>query len=72
MSHGFIFPGFSFGAPSALASAWHALCRLWAAPAWLWLARSGAFETPPALGLVLLDGLPELLDAPGARVCRHG
>ena len=72
MSHGVIIPTFRRGPASALASAWHALCCLWATPAWIWLARSGAFEAAPILGLVLLDGLPELLDALGAQVCRHG
>ena len=59
-------------APNALASASNALCCLLATHPWLWLARSGAIEATPALGLVLLDVLPKLLVALGAGVFRHG
>ena len=59
-------------APDALASAWNALCCLPATHPWLWLARSGAIEATPALGLVLLDALPKLLVVLGAGVLRHG
>ena len=59
-------------APDALASAWNALCCLPATHPWLWLARSGAIEATPALGLVLLDALPRLLVALGAGILRHG
>lgn len=57
---------------AGMASAWNALCGLPAADPWLWLVRSGAIETAPALGLVLLDGLPGLLGAFGAGVAGHG
>ena len=59
-------------APDALASAWNALCCLPATHSWLWLARSGAIEASPAVGLVLLDALPKLLVALGAGVFSHG
>ena len=59
-------------APDALASAWNALCCLFATHPWLWLARSGAIEASPAVGLVLLDALPKLLVALGAGILRHG
>jgi len=70
-----------------MASAWRALRRLSTTGSWLWLARSGApggiaakaEETgapapgaAPAVGLVLLDGLPRLLGAFGAEVAGHG
>ena len=59
--------------PSApMASAWETLCRLSVSGPWLWLVRSGALETAPALGLVLLDGLPRLLDALGPGAIGHG
>lgn len=38
---------------------------------WLWLVRSGPVESAPALGPVLLDTLPVLLDALGAGACSH-
>ena len=59
-------------APDALASAWNTLCCLPATHPWLWLARSGAIEASPAVGLVLLDALPKLLVALGAGVFSHG
>ena len=65
-------PNVRRSAPNALASAWNALCCLLATHPWLWLARSGAIEATPALGLVLLDVLPKLLVALGAGVLRHG
>ena len=55
-----------------LASAWCALCRLPAAEPWLWLVRSGALETAPTLGLVLLHELPGLLFALGKGALGHG
>ncbi len=55
-----------------LASAWCDMCRLPAAEPWLWLVRSGAVETAPALGLVLLHELPRLLGALGAAAGGHG
>jgi hypothetical protein len=55
-----------------LASAWCALCRLPAAEPWVWLVRSGAFETAPAIGLVLLHELPRLLVALGKGALGHG
>ena len=57
---------------AALASAWNALCCLPTTHAWFWLARSGPIETGPAIGLVLLDALPVLLDALGQGAFRHG
>jgi len=59
-------------APSYLASAWGALCRLSATSPWLWLVRSPAHEAAAPLGVVLLDRLPGLLVALGAEVVRHG
>jgi len=56
----------------ALASARETLCRLSASGPWLWLVRPGALETAPALGLVLLDGLPRLLVAFGEGALGHG
>ena len=64
-------PNVRRSAPNALASAWNALCCLLATHPWLWLARSGAIEATPALGLVLLDVLPKLLVALGAGVLSH-
>ena len=65
-------PNVRRSAPNALASAWNALCCLLATHPWLWLARSGAIEASPAVGLVLLDALPKLLVALGAGVLSHG
>lgn len=56
---------------AALASRWNALCCLPATQPWLWLVRSGPVESAPALGPVLLDTLPVLLDALGAGACSH-
>ena len=65
-------PNVRRSAPNALASVWNALCCLLATHPWLWLARSGAIEATPAVGLVLLDVLPKLLVALGAGVLSHG
>lgn len=59
-------------APDALASAISALRGVPCSDAWLRLVGSGAIEAAPALGLVLLDGLPKLLVALGAGILRHG
>ncbi len=40
--------------------------------AWLWLARPEAGDTAAALGLLLLHGVPGLLDALGREVVRLG
>jgi hypothetical protein len=40
--------------------------------AWLWLARPEAGDTAAALGLLLLHGVPGLLDALGREVFRLG
>ena len=58
--------------PAPLASAWTSLCSLQATTPWLWLVRPGAVEAAAPLGLVLLDGLPRLLDALGAGALGHG
>ena len=60
------------GPAAALASAWNALCCLPATHPWFWLVRSAPVEAAPALGLVLLDALPVLLDALGQGVFRDG
>ncbi len=66
-------PSFTGRGPAdALASAWQALRGLLATHPWFWLARSGPVEAAPALGLVLLDALPNLLDALGAAAGGHG
>ena len=65
-------PNVRRSAPDALASAVSALRGLPFSDAWLWLARSGAIEASPAVGLVLLDALPKLLVALGAGVLSHG
>ena len=72
MTHEIFSPHHGRGAASSLASAWNALCCLPATYAWFWLARSGSFETTPAIGLVLLDALPRLMDAFGAGAFCHG
>ena len=59
-------------APDALASAISALRRLPFSGAWLRLVGSGAIESTPAIGLVLLDALPKLLVALGAGGISHG
>lgn len=72
MSHGLSYPHHGRGPAAALASAWNALCYLPATHPWLWLVRPGAVEATAPLGLVLLDGLPRLLDALGAGALGHG
>ena len=62
----------SRSAQDALASAISALRSLPFSDAWFRLVGSGALEASPALGLVLLDGLPKLLVALGAGILRHG
>ncbi|KQY13199.1 hypothetical protein ASD31_13505 [Rhizobium sp. Root482] len=61
-----------FRSTAALASAWDTLRRVSAANSWLWLVRPGAVQATAPLGLVLLDGLPRLLDALGAGAMDHG
>ena len=60
------------GPAASLATAWNALCCLPTTHPWLWLVRPGAVEAAAPLGLVLLDGLPRLLDALGAGALGHG
>ena len=72
MTDGLHHPHHGGGAAAALASAWNALCCLPATHPWLRLVRSAPVEATPALGLVLLDVLPVLLDALGAGAFRHG
>ncbi|MCC1492777.1 hypothetical protein [Cognatishimia sp. F0-27] len=72
MIHDLFNPHHDRGAAASLASAWNALCCLSATHAWFWLARSGPVEAAPAIGLVLLDALPRLLDAFGAGAFCHG
>jgi hypothetical protein len=60
------------GPAASLATAWNALCCLPATHTWFWLARSGPVEAAPAIGLVLLDALPRLLDALSAGAFCHG
>ena len=72
MTHDLRHPRHGRGPAAALASAWNTLCCLSATQPWLWLVRSGALEAAPAIGLVLLDALPRLLDAFGAGACGHG
>lgn len=72
MTHDRLHPDHGRGPAAALASAWDALCCLPATHPWLWLVRSGQVEATPAIGLVLLDALPVLLDALGAGAFRHG
>ena len=72
MTHVHIHPHHGRGPAAALASARDALCCLPATHPWLWLVRSGPVEAAPALGVVLLDALPVLLDALGAGAFRHG
>ena len=59
-------------ASAPVASARRALRRLPTARALGWLVRSGALETATALSLVLLDALPNLVDALGAGGLCHG
>ena len=87
MTHDHLHPHHGRRPAAALASAWNALCCLPATHAWFWLARSGppggfaatilemcasAHGAAPAIGLVLLDALPRLLDALGAGAICHG
>ncbi|MDP7151659.1 MAG: hypothetical protein QGI70_11885 [Paracoccaceae bacterium] len=72
MTHEIFSPHAGRGAASSLASEWNALCCLPATHAWFWLARSAPVEAAPAVGLVLLDALPRLLDAFGAGAVCHG
>jgi hypothetical protein len=72
MIHDLLHPHHGRGPAAALASAWSALCCLPATHPWFWLVRSVPVEATPALGLVLLDALPVLLDALGAEAFRHG
>lgn len=60
------------GTATSLASTWNALCCLPTNHAWFWLARSGPVDTAPAIGLVLLDALPRLLDPFGTGAFCHG
>lgn len=72
MTHGTLSPHHGRGPAAALASAWDALRCLLATNPWFWLVRSAPNEAAPALGLVLLDALPVLLDALGQEALRHG
>ena len=72
MTHAHIHTHHRRGPAAALASAWDALCCLPATHPWFWLVRSAPVEAAPALGLVLLDALPVLLDALGQGVFRDG
>ena len=72
MSHGLYYSHDGRRPTATLASAWNALCCLPATHPWLWLVRPGAVEATAPLGLVLLDGLPRLLDALGAGALGHG
>ena len=87
MIHDRLYPHHGRGPAAALASAWDALCCLPATHPWFWLVRSAppggfaakiiemcasAHEATPAIGLVLLDALPVLLDALGAGALGHG
>ncbi len=49
-----------------------ALRALPAARAWLWLGRPEAGDAATALGLLLLHGVPGLLDTLGREVARLG
>ena len=72
MTHDIFNPHHGRGSAASLASAWNALCCLPATHAWFWLARSTSVDAAPAIGLVLLDALPRLLDAFGAGAVCHG
>ena len=72
MTHETNNPHHGRGPAASLATAWNALCCLPATHTWFWLARSGPVEAAPAIGLVLLDALPRLLDALGAGAFCHG
>ncbi len=66
MTHDLTNPHRGRGPAASLASTWNTLCCLPATHAWFWLARSGPVDAAPAIGLVLLDAVPGLLDAFGA------
>ena len=72
MTHDIFSPHHGRGAAASLASTWHALCCLPATHAWFWLARSTPVDAAPAIGLVLLDALPRLLDVFGAGAFCNG
>ncbi len=72
MSHGLSHPYRGRGPAAALASAWNAMCCLPATHPWFGLVRPGAVEAAAPLGLVLLHGLPRLVDALGAGALGHG
>lgn len=72
MTHGHHHPHHGRGPAATLASAWDALRCLLATHPWFWLVRSAPVEAAPAIGLVLLDALPVLLDALGAGAFRYG
>ena len=72
MTHVHLHPHHGRGPAATLASAWNALCCLPATHPWFWLVRSAPVEAAPAIGLVLLDALPVLLDALGQGALRHG
>lgn len=72
MTHDLTNPHHGRGPAASLASTWNALCCLPAIHAWFWLARSGPVDAAPAIGLVLLDALPGLLDAFGAGAFCNG
>ena len=72
MTHDLTNPHHGRGPAASLASTWNALCCLPATHAWFWLARSGPADAAPAIGLVLLDAVPGLLDAFGAGAFCNG
>jgi hypothetical protein len=72
MTHDLTNPHHGRGPAASLASTWNALCCLPATHAWFWLARSGPVDAAPAIGLVLLDAVPGLLDAFGAGAFCNG
>lgn len=72
MTHDIRHPHHGRGPAAAMASAWNTLCCLPATQPWLWLVRSAPLEAAPAIGLVLFDVLPRLLDAFGAGAFGHG
>jgi hypothetical protein len=72
MNHGTLNPHHGRGPVATLASAWDALRCLPTTHPWFWLVRSAPVEAAPAIGLVLLDALPVLLDALGAGAFHHG
>lgn len=72
MSHDLLHHHDGRGPSARVAPAWNALCRLSTTHTWLWLVRPGAVDATAAIGLVLLDRLPSLLDALGAGAFGHG